>query len=35
MPSTNDTENMFLEILLVSNIVQSKDNEIAWKHSQD
>ena len=35
MPSTNDTKNMFLEILLAPNIVHSKDNETAWKHFQD
>ena len=35
MPSTNDTKNMFLEILLAPNIVHSKDNEIARKHSQN
>ena len=35
MSSTNDTKNMFLEILLAPNIVQSIDNEITWKHSQD
>ena len=29
MPSTNDTKNMFLEILFAPNIVHSKDNEIA------
>ena len=28
MPSSNDTKNMFLEILLAPNIVHSKDNEI-------
>ena len=33
--STNDVKNMFLEILLAPNIVNSKDNEIAWKYSQD
>ena len=35
MPSTNDTKNMSLEILLALNIVRSKDNKIAWKHSQN
>ena len=35
MPSTNDTKNMFLEILLALNFVCSKDNEIAWKHSSN
>ena len=35
MPSTDDTKNMFLEILLAPNIVLSKHNEIAWKHTQD
>ena len=29
MPSTNDTKDMSLEILLALNIVCSKDNEIA------
>ena len=29
MPSTNDTKNMSLEILLALNFVCSKDNEIA------
>ena len=29
MPNTNDTKNMFFEILLASNIVYSRDNEIA------
>ena len=29
MPSTKDTKNMYLEILLAPNIVHSKDNEIA------
>ena len=29
MPSTNDTKKMLLGILLVPNIVHSKDNEIA------
>ena len=29
MSSTNDTKNMFLEILLAPNIVHSIDNEIA------
>ena len=32
--STNDTKNVF-EILLTANIVISKDNNIARKHSQD
>ena len=31
MPSTNDTKNMFLEILLNPNIMHSKDNEICLK----
>ena len=35
MPSTNDTKNMFLEILLAPNIVHSKDNEITRKHYQN
>ena len=35
MPSTNDTKNMSLEILLALNIVSSKDNETSWKHSQN
>ena len=35
MPSTNDTENMFWEILLAPCIAHFKDNEIASKHSQD
>ena len=35
MSSTNDTKNMFLEILLAPNIVHLKDNEIARKHSQN
>ena len=34
MPSTNDTKNMFLEILLAPNMYL-KDNEITWKHFQD
>ena len=29
MPSTKDTKNMYLEILLAPNIVHSKGNEIA------
>ena len=29
MPSTNNTKNMFLEILLAPNIVHSKDYEFA------
>ena len=32
--STNDTKNVF-EILLTADIVISKDNNIACKHSQD
>ena len=28
MPSTNDTKNKFLDILLVPNIAPSKENEI-------
>ena len=35
MSSTNDTKNMFLEILLAPNIVHLKNNEIAQKHSQN
>ena len=35
MPSTNDIKNTTVVILVALNIVHSKDNEIAWKHSQD
>ena len=35
MPSTNETENMFWEILLAPSIAHFKDNGIASKHSQD
>ena len=32
--NANDAKNV-LEIPLAPNIVHSKDNEIAWEHSQD
>ena len=32
---TNDIENMFFDLLLAANIVQSADNEIVWKHSRN
>ena len=33
MSNTNGTEVLFFQILLTTNIVQSKDNGIAWKDS--
>ena len=35
IPSTNSAKKMFLESLLASNIVPSKDNGIARKRFQD